>query len=490
MRAGRLLIILCLGVGLARAEDRPPISLFLSTATIVYTSTVTTPSPRPKRSTPKALKRVREVSEKMLTPNPKFQGPRSQAMPANAPQTPQITPLPPPKERSASEKFFGSVADFMTTTWKRNIFVWLPAFSTDPNTGPTYGILPVLVLSESEHGHIRHLLAPSYTNNALFGQTLTGRYYFYPTDDSQLFATGSYSQHTNREVKIRYEDTEFLGGRAFVRGEGYFDVDGSQRFFGIGPHTREADEAGYTGRDKVIHVDMGVNFLEHWRVSGGLRYRKLSIDPNIIPHTADLKTRFPIQEAQASESVFLQEVHILWDTRDFPVTPTRGSSGEAYFEKTSQAWGSDADFIRHGLEGKRFFPWKHGKQITVIHGQYDWVNGPNMPFFEMSTLGGRENLRGFGEGRFTDQGRLVFNVEHRVELASLALMGVTTRFEVGPFVDVGTVFPHLQDIQSKHFYPVVGGAFRAAVKPNVVGSVDVGVGKEGPGVYVGINYPF
>ena len=69
-------------------------------------------------------------------------------------------------------------------------------------------------------------------------------------------------------------------------------------------------------------------------------------------------------------------------------------------------------------------------------------------------------------------------------------MGVVTRFEVGPFVDIGTVFPRPGDMQLKDVLTVVGGSFRAAVKPNVVGSVDVGIGREGPGVYVGISYPF
>ena len=93
-------------------------------------------------------------------------------------------------------------------------------------------------------------------------------------------------------------------------------------------------------------------------------------------------------------------------------------------------------------------------------------------------------------GRFADQGRILFNVEQRMELTKLTVMGVETRFEVGPFFDIGTVFPRAQAIEAKNFRPVYGGAFRAVVKPNVVGSVDVGIGQEGPGVYVGIDYPF
>ncbi|OGR90602.1 MAG: hypothetical protein A2992_00100 [Elusimicrobia bacterium RIFCSPLOWO2_01_FULL_59_12] len=480
LRKARILIIPFIAAALWAAET--------------YVVDRSTPAAKPdfkrRRALPPQLQKLKAAGEKMLTPNPRFQGPKSRPMPPNAPMTPRLTPLPPPAEQNKTERFFGAVADLMTTAWNRNIFVWLPAFSTDPNTGPTYGLLPVLVLAEPEHGHIRHLFAPSYTNNSLFGQTLTGRYYFYPTDESQLFATGSYSQHTNREVKIRYEDAAFIGGRAFIRAEGYFDVDGSQRFFGIGPETREEDESGYTGRDKVVHLDMGVNFQKSWRLSGGLRYRRQVTDVNIIPNTPDLASRFPAQAADSGQTAIVQEAHLLWDTRDLPVTPSRGSSGEAFLEKTSRGWGSDADFIRHGVEGKRFLPWKNGRQITVLHALYDWSNGPNIPFFEMATLGGRDNLRGYGEGRFTDQGRIVFNAEHRVELASLALMGVTARFEAGPFIDVGTVFQRLGDMERRDFRPVFGGAFRAAVKPNVVGSVDVGVGKEGPGVYVGINYPF
>jgi len=86
----------------------------------------------------------------------------------------------------------------MTKSWNGNIFVWLPAISTDPNGGPTYGVLPVLVLSDPETHHIRQLLAPSYTYNKLFGQTGTMRYYWYPSESSQYVTIGSFSQHTNR----------------------------------------------------------------------------------------------------------------------------------------------------------------------------------------------------------------------------------------------------------------------------------------------------
>jgi outer membrane protein assembly factor BamA len=215
----------------------------------------------------------------------------------------------------------------------------------------------------------------------------------------------------------------------------------------------------------------------------------LKVGQTVVPDIAELNTRFPALANQSQQTTWVQEVHLLWDTRDYPVTPSKGQSGEIFFEKTARGWGSDSNFIRYGLEGKQFFPWKNGN-VTAIRGLYNWVNGPHIPFYELETLGGRETLRGYGEGRFNDKGRMLLNIEHRVKLTSIALMGVQTRFEVGPFFDLGTVFPNWTAIRRRDFRPVYGGSFRAAVKPNVVGSVDVGVGKEGPGVYVGINYPF
>jgi hypothetical protein len=465
-----------------------------------YTVGPSTPTPRvlrqmrqnrPRNAPIRQLKAVQRKIRRVIkktAPNPNVQAPSAYPMPANAPVMP-IGPQMPPRP-TAGERFLGAVAKVMTKTWGPNIFVWLPAISTDPNAGPTGGVLPVMVLADSESRHIRHLLAPSYTYNPLFGQTGTMRYYWYPTDASQFVTIGSYSEHTNREIKVRYENTSLLDGTMYLRTEASHNVDGSRRFFGIGPQTHEGDETGYTARDTVAHVAAGVNFFHSWRATFGERFRRMTADTNIVPNITDLAVRFPSLTGIGTQNTVASEFRLLWDTRDLPITPSRGSSGELFVEKTSVAMGSDADYIRYGLEGKRFFLWNNPRHVTVIHGLYEWANGPNIPFYELPQLGGRETLRGYGEGRLADKGRIVMNVEHRITFASLALMGIHTNFEVAPFFDIGSVFPTLPQVARKNFRPVYGGAFRAAVKPNVVGDVEVGVGKEGAAVFVDIDYPF
>lgn len=472
---------------LAHAED----DYDLTTSTPTQAPRTQLKEHRPRKAPIRQLRKIeRQIKGaiKKTSPNPKVERPAQSAMPPNAPEMPKAPQMPP--EPSGTEKFLGAAAKIMTKSWGPNIFVWLPAIATDPNAGPTYGIMPVLVLADEQSRHIRHLLAPSYTYNSLFGQTGTVRYYWYPTDASQLFTIGSFSEHTNRELKVRYENPSLLDGTMYLRAEAYHDVDGSLRFFGLGPQSHETDESGYTAKDSVGRVQAGFNFFKYWRATWGHRFRRLATDTNIIPNTPDLASRFSRVQGVGTQNTSASEFRLLWDTRDLPITPTVGSSGELFVEKTSQALGSDSDYIRYGLEGKRIFPWKSPKHRTVIHGLYEWANGTNLPFYELPNIGGRDNLRGYGEGRFVDRGRLVMNVEHRITMASLALMGIETNFEVAPFVDLGTVFPTLPEMQRKNIRPVFGGAFRAAVKPNVVGDVEVGVGREGPAVFVDINYPF
>lgn len=465
------------------------LSIFLAVGPLLAETAVRTSTSTPRHYPLEKAGRELQKAIKKTNPNPRVRPPRPEPLPVQAPPMPP-KPTPTPEEpKSGADRFFNAAAKIMTKSWGDNIFVWLPAISTDPNTGPTYGIMPVLVLADPRTRHIRHLIAPSYTHNGLFGQTVTGRYYFYPTDESQLYSVVSYSQYVNREIKMRYENTSAHDGVLYVKAEAAYNANASKRFFGIGPKTRNNDETGFTSKITGIRGAIGVNFANAWRVSTGARFQRFATAPNVIDNTVDIATRFPNVPGLGARNTVATEFRLLWDTRDSGVTPSKGSSGELFAEKTSQALDSDSDFFRWGLEGKRLFAW-NDRHITALRGLYEQVNGPFIPFHELTTVGGRSTLRGYGDGRFADEGRFVTNIEHRFIFSQLALMGIQTNFELAPFFDLGTVFPAANQMQRKDFRPVFGTAFRAAVKPNVVGDVELGVGKEGVAVFVDINYPF
>ena len=114
----------------------------------------------------------------------------------------------------------------------------------------------------------------------------------------------------------------------------------------------------------------------------------------------------------------------------------------------------------------------------------------NIPFFELSELGGDETLRGFGENRFLDEGRVLVNAEERFKVFQLNYGNVRTDIELAVFTDVGRVFHNFSDLGSGKIQAVVGGGIRFLAASQIVAKIDVGVGSEGVAIFTGLDYPF
>jgi hypothetical protein len=95
--------------------------------------------------------------------------------------------------------------------------------------------------------------------------------------------------------------------------------------------------------------------------------------------------------------------------------------------------------------------------------------------------------------RFIDKHLAVINIEERIHLMRVKLMGVAAELEFAPFADMGRVFGNISPKGQKPFTAweiTPGFGFRALVRPNVVGRVDYGYSKEGGAVFAGLDYPF
>jgi hemolysin activation/secretion protein len=113
-----------------------------------------------------------------------------------------------------------------------------------------------------------------------------------------------------------------------------------------------------------------------------------------------------------------------------------------------------------------------------------------VPFFEQSSLGGQNNLRGFGVDRFIDKNLVALSIEERIHLVRTKFAGVTADFEIAPFLDTGQVFNSFKDVSFKDYRMTPGIGFRGIVKPNVVGRVDYGYSREGGAIFAGLDFPY
>ena len=388
-------------------------------------------------------------------------------------------PQPPPDRVDRALRAVAGVLTDMDGSVGR---VYFPVLIANPNSGVTVGALPVWLLSDAAHG-IRHIVAPMFTYNKIFGPAFSGTYYHYPGARSSFRAIIERSAKSNHRASLRLESLEFLDDRCVLKLEGNYEADGTPRFFGVGPASAKADESSYRLLERAAKAEVGVKYWGSWQAAVGWRYRRAEVQPGIIPAPREVPVAL-----RASQSYSIPRVALTRDTRDYPATPARGSFSELFGELADPDLGGSADYRRVGGQWRLYVP-QSKNWTAAFHAQMESSLG-SVPFTALASLGGPRSLRAFPEGRFQDRGAVFVNFEERWALHRLDVVNALTEFQVAPFIEAGTVFHDADRTPLRRLQTVAGVGFRAVVKPTVVGKVDVGVGREGPAVYVGIDYPF
>jgi outer membrane protein assembly factor BamA len=369
-------------------------------------------------------------------------------------------------------------------------YIPLPAFDTDPNSGQTYGVLPV-VLSRDDQGQVRSIIAPSLTYNEIRGVTGTFRYFGYPSPGERIDVIAGYSQTIERTLDLEYRNLGLFGNRFHADVRLLHDRDAAVRFFGLGPESKLEDETNMTLGETGFYAIVGVNVSPSARLSLGETIQRFDVRRGGIPDLPFTGDVFPDLPGVDGATVHAQRVILAYDTRDSQSTPTRGVSLSLFVEASSELLGSASDYVKSGLDVVYLRPLWDGRLVLVVRGLIEALSGDtDTPFEVFPTLGGGDTLRGFSEDRFYGNARVLLNLEARVRLFQLKLFGVTAEFQAAPFVDIGTVFNSIGEFGKEGFEVTPGIGLRGIVAPSVVGHVEFGLSREGAAIFVGLDYPF
>ena len=364
----------------------------------------------------------------------------------------------------------------------------LPIFTTDPNEGETYGAL--LAIIDAHEGAFRSLLVPYATYNALLGAAGSVHYERFFADQAKFDTDVAQSTQNQAFYRLRYGDLHWRDPRYLFEGFGLYENDRTARFFGIGANSRDQDESNYTLRQVGGELTFGRRLMPELIASLTERLRYVTIRRgavNSLPFLNDMFTDVPGDDGSF---VWAHRLALTYDTRNSLVTPTHGSFGQVFVEVADEAIGSKASFVRYGLQGRWLWPHLGERLVLAVRGLIERVDGSDVPFFELSELGGDETLRGFGDNRFLDEGRMLINAEERIKVFHLNYGDVRTDIELAVFTDVGRVFRNFSDLGSGKIQAVVGGGIRFLAASQIVAKIDVGVGSEGIAIFTGLDYPF
>lgn len=348
-----------------------------------------------------------------------------------------------------------------------------------------------MVLFKDERDQVRSILAPSVTYNAIRGVTATFRYFIYPNALERLEVVGSYSEKIERKLDLHYRNLGLFGGRFHADVQLLHDRDAAIRFFGLGPESRRDNETNMTLEVTGAYAIFGVNITRYARLSLGETLQRFEVRRGGVPNLPFTGDRFPDLPGVDGAVVHAQRVALIYDSRDSLTTPSLGLFTSLYAEASTRLLGSGADYVKSGAEAIYHWPLVGRRLILVGRARLEAIDAdPQAPFMVRPELGGVDSLRGFSNNRFYGDASLLASAELRARVFRLRLFGVDAEFEVTPFLDIGKVFNSASQFFEKAFEVTPGVGFRGLAPPSVVGHIEVGFSREGPAIFVGLDYPF
>jgi len=367
----------------------------------------------------------------------------------------------------------------------------LPVIASSPNEGITYGALGAFLL-HNEKDEVCTLLAPQINQNQNFGISTSLYGAYYPSADRSLEFTLSQSTKVNDDYELKLRDQTLLDKKLELNAFLYTFSDGSARFYGFQSSSRKQMETNYADEETGFTLSGGFPIYDHLQLVLGERFRQVGIGEGAVTSVPFIRSVPQFQHIPGVNgfTAHAQMLSLVYSTLDSQTMPTTGLRAQTSIEESAMLLGSSANYRHYAAEVKGYYPLWDARFISVGRFAYNQTLGEHVPFLERSSLGGENTLRGYGRNRFIDSSYLLLNLEERIRLFRWDLFGVTADWEMAPFIDLGGVMKSMVDATPRAFQYNPGLGLRAVIRPNIVGRIDVGVGNEGPAVFVGLGYPF
>lgn len=377
-----------------------------------------------------------------------------------------------------------SILDFKND---KDIFP-VPVFETRPDEGQTYGLMPILLLSDPKSGAIESILGlvGQYNSVTKIGGAVLA--YFYPKPDAEILVYGEMAQRFYREASFRFFDPHFTK-KIYLEFDFLYLKSPFGRFYGLGPGTIESNQSNYTSRNFLIDFNPGYYLHKNFRINYALSFHTTDLLSRGISSIADTLTLYGGVPQVVDSTNFISGPTFTFDNRPEREYSEHGTLAQLATSFSHKSLGSDFSFFRWKLETVHLLPVIKDRLTWAFQFVFqDVIN--DAPFYELSALGGDVELRAFTPNRFVDQGKILFQFENRIRLFTMKVFGITCKAHLDPFIGVGRVFDDVDHLGFARWQPVGGLGLRLFVPPNVLARLDLGVGSDGYEIYTQLGYPF
>lgn len=225
-----------------------------------------------------------------------------------------------------------------------------------------------------------------------------------------------------------------LGGDLYW-GEGVHHLSGKMSyrkfplfFYGIGPDSPESSEERYTPEEGLV------KFIWLRRARPGLLLGlggEIALSCIVDADSGGLIVGGALPKSEKTRLSGV-DCRIVWDTRDSPHFPARGSFHQLLFATYDKSLGSDLEYQSYQIDLRRYF--RVGGSGALVFQALGTALAGEPPFSRLAGLGGEDVLRGLYDSRYRDRSRLVIQSE-------LRFMELWGPFGLACFAGLGDVAP-------------------------------------------------
>jgi hypothetical protein len=287
----------------------------------------------------------------------------------------------------------------------------------------------------------------------------------------ETFAAGSLRKYWAIETQALFPD--LAGGHIVAEAVASLREYPQEKFFGLGPDARRADQTSFLLRTARAGGRAAVKLAPVASIGGGLDY----LTPRIgrgrasgMPSTEALFTAASVPGLTGHADFLRSSLFAEVDYRQ-PRNARQGGfyriERSHYDDRTSGAF----TFNRTDIDLRQYLGFLAGRRVIALRGLLsttDAADGADVPFYLMPFLGGKDSLRGFRDYRFRGPHSLLLQGEYRWEIWS--------GLEGALFYDTGKVAMERRGLGVQGLQHAYGFGFRFNTDEAVVMRVDAAFG--------------
>jgi outer membrane protein assembly factor BamA len=333
------------------------------------------------------------------------------------------------------------------------------------------------------------LAGAKFTHRDLFGSGAT------------FDAEGTYAINRQQAVALSLGSPHLWNDRLILLLRAKYYLDPQQDFFGLGNNDIGPDPAS-TQKFQELGGALTIGWRAFRRVAFnfqvGIRHIQIGRGDRMgdTPFTVDAFPDLPGIHGGVVNPIALS---LVWNTRDDVLRPTRGWRFILKVIHTDKSLFSDFEYTRYLGDASYLYAFNRRRQIVGLRVNGEYIDAPKdqIPFWELTELGGPDTLRGFFPHRFVGKSRVLLNLEIRSRLAEFDFFSWWHVLLDGVlFGDSGRVFIDNSELRDEFklgdivgniisdFQYSYGGGLRVALSDALVARIDAGFSDE----YTGLVY--